>query len=122
MGRLPIRAELQDPGQDRFDVGGKDQLPKTLQDGRAYLDSLGLCSFVREAFGMTEDPAGDSLEAVTGSPFTARLMEIGERMYSLERIILNREGIRRGDDQLPARITGDRVPAATAHRLGLDAQ
>jgi aldehyde:ferredoxin oxidoreductase len=110
-GGLPIRAELQDPGQDRFAAAGKGPLVKRLQDGRAYLDSLGLCSVVREAFGLTEEPSGDLLEAVTGHPFTARLMEIGERIYSLERIILNREGIRRGDDQLPARITGERVPA-----------
>lgn len=36
-------------------------------------------------------------------------MEIGARIYTLERLILNREGIRRKDDLLPERITKEAV-------------
>jgi aldehyde:ferredoxin oxidoreductase len=38
-------------------------------------------------------------------------MEIGARIYTLERLILNREGIRRKDDLLPERITRETVPS-----------
>jgi aldehyde:ferredoxin oxidoreductase len=38
-------------------------------------------------------------------------MEIGARIYTLERLILNREGIRRKDDLLPERITKEAVPS-----------
>ena len=40
----------------------------------------------------------------------AVLMAIGARIYTLERLILNREGIRRGEDQLPERITTQAIP------------
>jgi aldehyde:ferredoxin oxidoreductase len=109
-GGWTIRAELQEPGHDRFAIEGKGRLVKGIQDGRAYLDSVGMCSVVREAFGFTDAPTGDVLEAVTGHPFTPRLLEIGERIYCLERMILNREGVRRGDDMLPERITHEKIP------------
>jgi aldehyde:ferredoxin oxidoreductase len=51
------------------------------------------------------------LEAVTGHDFAPQLMEIGARIYTLERLILNREGIRRQDDLLPERITKEAVPS-----------
>jgi aldehyde:ferredoxin oxidoreductase len=110
-GGWTIRAELQDPVVDRYALRGKGALVKAIQDGRAYLDSVGMCSVVRAAFGFTDTPTGDVLEAVTGHPFTPHLAEIAERIYSLERIILNREGIRRADDMLPERIMREKVPS-----------
>ena len=38
-------------------------------------------------------------------------MEIAQRIYCLERVILNREGIRRRDDLLPDRITKEHLPS-----------
>ena len=108
-GGWTIRAELQDPGHDRFALEGKGALVKSIQDGRAYLDSVGVCSVVRSAYGFSDSPTGDVLEAVTGHPFTPRLLEIGERIYNLERMILNREGIRRRDDMLPERIMREKI-------------
>ncbi len=110
-GGWTIRAELQEPRHDRFALKGKGALVKSVQDGRAYLDSVGLCSVVRGAFGFSDSPTGDVLEAVTGRPLTPRLLEISERIYSLERVILNREGIRRRDDMLPERITREKIPS-----------
>ena len=51
------------------------------------------------------------MEAVTGYSFTPKLLEIGERIYSLERMILNREGIVRVDDMLPDRIFKEAIPS-----------
>jgi len=57
------------------------------------------------------EPQGDVLKAVTGYDFAPELMEIGARIYNLERIILNREGIRRKDYLLPERITKEAIPS-----------
>ena len=111
VGGWTIRAELQSGQYDRFALKGKGVLIQTLQDNRAYVDSLGLCTVVRGALGFSEVTTGDVLAAVTGYDFTPELMEIGARIYTLERLILNREGIRRKDDQLPERITQEAVPS-----------
>jgi aldehyde:ferredoxin oxidoreductase len=41
-------------------------------------------------------------------------MEIGTRIYTLERLILNREGIIRKDDLLPERISKEPIPSGPA--------
>ena len=110
VGGWTIRAELQSGQYDRFALQGKGLLVKTLQDNRAYVDSLGLCTVVRGSLGFGDEPQGDVLAAVTGHDFTPELMEIGARIYTLERLILNREGIRRKDDLLPERITQEAIP------------
>jgi len=105
VGGWTIRAELQSGQYDRFALKGKGVLVQTIQDNRAYVDSLGLCTVVRGSMDFHDEPEGDVLRAVTGYDFTPHLMEIGSRIYTLERLILNREGIRRKDDLLPERIT-----------------
>jgi aldehyde:ferredoxin oxidoreductase len=110
VGGWTIRAELQSGKYDRYALKGKGALVKSVQDSRAYVDCLGMCTVVRGAFGFSESPTGDVLEAVTGYPFTPQLPKIAERIYTLERVILNREGIRRADDLLPERITKEQIP------------
>ena len=111
VGGWTIRAELLSGQHDRFATKGKGALVKSVQDSRAFVDSLGICTVVRSSMGFSETPSGDTLEAVTGHPFTPRLIEIAERIYSLERMILNREGVRRADDMLPERIMKEAVPS-----------
>lgn len=111
VGGWTIRAELQSGKYDRYALEGKAALVKAAQDSRAYVDSIGMCTVVRGAFGFSEAPTGDVLEAVTGHPFTPKLMEIAQRIYAMERVILNREGIRRKDDLLPERITREHLPS-----------
>ncbi|HYW81608.1 MAG TPA: aldehyde ferredoxin oxidoreductase C-terminal domain-containing protein, partial [Spirochaetia bacterium] len=54
--------------------------------------------------------------------FTPHLMEIAQRIYSMERVILNREGIRRKDDLMPERITTETLPSGpTKGRIITDA-
>jgi aldehyde:ferredoxin oxidoreductase len=110
VGGWTIGTELQDPSRDRRSPDGKAALAKRAQDHRAYVDSLGLCAVVKDAFGFGRPPRGDLLEAVTGFAFTPKLEEIGERIYCLERRILNQEGIRRRHDHLPERITKEMLP------------
>ncbi len=110
VGGWTIRAELQSGKYDRFALKGKGPLVKSLQDNRAYVDSLGMCTVVRGAVGFSDEPKGEIMKAATGYDFMPELMLIGERIYSLERVILNREGVSRKDDLLPERFTKEKLP------------
>ena len=110
VGGWTIRAELQSGKYDRFALQGKGPLVKNLQDNRAYVDSLGMCTVVRGAVGFSDEPKGEIMKAATGYDFMPELMEIGERIYCLERVILNREGTHRQDDLLPERFTKEKLP------------
>jgi aldehyde:ferredoxin oxidoreductase len=114
VGGWTIRDELLSGEYDRFATKGKGLLVKTIQDTRAYVDSLGICTVVRSSLGFTDKPTGNVLELVTGVDFTPELMEIGERIYTLERMILVREGVTREDDYLPDRITKEALPEGPA--------
>jgi aldehyde:ferredoxin oxidoreductase len=109
VGGWTVRHELFSKDYDRFATRGKGKLVKTVQDNRAYVDSLGVCTVARSSMGFSDSPSGQALEAVTGWGFTPQLLEIGERIYNLERVILNREGVRRADDQMPERIMNDPI-------------
>ncbi len=114
VGGWTIRDELLMKTHDRFATKGKGLLVQTLQDNRAYVDSLGICTVVRGALGFTANPTGKVLEYVTGYDFNQELMTIGKRIYNLERLILNREGITRKEDILPRRIMEEPLPEGMA--------
>jgi aldehyde:ferredoxin oxidoreductase len=111
VGGWTIRAELQSGDYDRFALKGKGALVKSIQDNRAYVDSLGLCTVVRGSMNFSANPDSEVMAAVTGYDFTPQLLEIGSRIYTLERMILSREGIRRKDDMMPERIFKEAVPS-----------
>lgn len=111
VGGWTIRAELQSGQYDRFATKGKGLLVKTIQDNRAYVDSLGICTVVRGSMGFSDSPTGNVIEAVTGYDFTPELLDIGTRIYTLERLILNREGVHRNEDLMPERIVKEAVPS-----------
>lgn len=114
VGGWTIRDELLLKTHDRFALKGKGRLVKAIQDTRAYIDSLGICTVVRSSLGFTDKPSGKVLEYVTGLDLTPELMTCGERVYNLERLILVREGVRRKDDYLPARIMQEALPEGPA--------
>jgi len=87
---------------------------KTLQDIRGYIDSVGICTIPRRSLQLTDEPKEDIVNFATGMDFTGKLVTIGERIYNLERIILNREGIARKDDTLPPRIEKETIPDGPA--------
>ena len=111
VGGWTIRDELQSGKYDRFAVEGKGKLVQTIQDNRAYIDSLGICTVVRGSMNFRAEPTGETMVAATGYEFMPELMEIGARIYSLERMILNREGVAREQDMLPERFLKEAVPA-----------
>lgn len=120
VGGWSIRAELLSKEHDRFSVTGKGHLIKKLQDTRGYVDSLGICTVVRHAYGFTEKPSGRVLEYLTGCDLTGELLTIGERIYNLERLILIREGCSRQDDMLPGRLMKEPLPEGPAKGHVLD--
>jgi aldehyde:ferredoxin oxidoreductase len=104
VGGYTVSGELLKGKPDRYAVDGKGEFVKSLQDNRAYIDSLGLCTVVRGAYQFTTDPAPETLLAITGYDFAPHLMTIGERISALERLIWLREGVDRGQDTLPPRM------------------
>ena len=72
-------------------------------------DATGLCLFVG-AESLTTDllPA---LNAATGINYTADdIIEVGERIWNLERLFNNRAGLTRADDSLPKRLLEEALP------------
>jgi len=114
VGGWTIRDELTSGKFDRFAFEGKGKMVKDIQDTRAYVDSLGICTVVRSGMGFNDNPTGHVLEYVTGVHFTPELMEIGERVYNLERLIYTREGMARKDDYLPDRTMTEKLPTGMA--------
>jgi aldehyde:ferredoxin oxidoreductase len=104
VGGYTVSEELMGKKYDRFAVEGKGLLVKTLQDNRAYIDSLGLCTVVRGAYKFSTTPTPETMLAITGYDFGPELMTIGERISNLERLIFVREGVNRQDDALPPRM------------------
>ncbi|MEM0451983.1 MAG: aldehyde ferredoxin oxidoreductase family protein [Nitrososphaerota archaeon] len=114
VGGWTIRDELLKPKIDRYAVKGKGVLVKTIQDVRGYVDSIGLCTIPRRSLNFTDTPKPDVLKYVTGIELDEDLVTIGERVYCLERSILNREGVTRKDDQLPQRLMKEPIPDGPA--------
>ncbi len=95
---------LQDPKKvDRFAEQGKGAAAKLLQDFGILPDILGICKFyVYNGIGLAD--LADQLTALTGWEIDGhQLLEVGERVFNLQRMFNVREGIRRSDDQIPTR-------------------
>lgn len=97
---------------DRFKIDGKASLTILLQNVSAATDSMVLCRFSQ--FAMNPDHYAHLIRAATDLPFTARdLINIGERIYNLERAFNTREGFDRKHDSLPKRFL--EVPLLEGH-------
>jgi len=114
VGGWTVRDELLKKTIDRYAVGGKAKLVVYLQDFRGLVDSTGICTTTREATRLTDKPKADVINLATGMDFTDKLLQTGERVYNLERMILNREGVTRKDDDLPTRIKTEPLPDGPA--------
>ncbi len=120
VGGWTIRDELLKPRIDRFAIRGKGELVKSIQDVRAYIDSIALCTIPRRSLNLTDEPSSEVINYITGAGITGRdLVIAGERIYTFERMILNREGITKKDDMLPPRIMYEPIPdgPAKGHRI-----
>lgn len=87
----------------RITPDGKAKIVKDSQDYVAAIDSTGLCTFTKAAW-QAEDYADQVDAALEGEWSVDRLLQIGERIFNLERLFNNRAGFTAKDDTLPKRV------------------
>lgn len=93
---------------------GKAKPCKDSQDKIAMIDSTGLCLFATCAWGVPEFQK-QIAAACEGDDWTEeRLIEIGERIWNLERLYNLRAGLTAADDTLPKRLLEEPAPSGTA--------
>ena len=83
---------------------GKPGLVMAFQDATAAFDSAGLCVFTSFAWGLGDiQPQIDA--ACEGDWSEAKLQEVGERIWNMEKLFNLEAGLTKEDDQLPKRLT-----------------
>ena len=88
---------------DRTVADDKAFWAKTFQDLTAVIDSMGHCLFTSFAMGAPEYT--DLLNAATGTNWTVeQVLEIGDRIYNIERMFNKAAGMKPEDDRLPKRL------------------
>ncbi|MFQ6023033.1 MAG: aldehyde ferredoxin oxidoreductase family protein [Acidiferrobacterales bacterium] len=92
---------------------GKAKPCKESQDRTAIVDSTGLCLFTTAAWGVEEFKQQIDA-ACEGEWSVERLLEIGERVWNLERQFNLAAGITAKDDTLPKRLLEVPAPSGTA--------
>jgi aldehyde:ferredoxin oxidoreductase len=104
-----------DPGEyDPHDSAGKGQVAAEFQNYMAVYNPLGICKFI--AKGKVEPQhIADLVNAAAGWDWTAAdLLETGERLCNLKRLINLRLGVTRADDTLPQRLLTEPRPSGEA--------
>ncbi|MDI9645151.1 MAG: aldehyde ferredoxin oxidoreductase family protein [Archaeoglobales archaeon] len=104
---------------DPLSYNGKAELAKIFQDFTCVVNSTVNCLFTTFALG-AEDYA-KLLSAITGWNLDAKeLMKIGERIYNLERVIINSLGFDGKDDTLPRRLLSEPLPSGVGKGQVID--
>lgn len=88
---------------DPLETEGKAGLVKAFQDVTAVVDSSGLCLFTTFGWSL-EDIAPQIDAACEGDWSVEKLLEVGERIWNLERDFNMRAGLTGADDTLPKRL------------------
>jgi aldehyde:ferredoxin oxidoreductase len=92
---------------------GKAEWVRIFQDLFCVVDSMVICKFSTFAIGAEEFVSVTN--PITGWDWTADdIMKAGERIYNLERLYINREGIDGKDDTLPKRLLEEPMPEGAA--------
>ena len=100
---------------DRTETKEKAKWVKWYQDYYSMIDSLVVCKFL--SFALMPEDMTPLLNAATGWKWMVDdFMKAGDRIYTLERMFINREGFSRKDDTLPARTL--RVPLSEGPSKG----
>ncbi len=94
----------QDGPHDRFATEGAGRLTVEMQNYIGTYNPLGLCKFIAKA-GFTPAQMAELVGKAMGWDLTAEeLLQTGERLFNLKRLINNRLGVTREDDTLPVRL------------------
>ena len=101
---------------DPLTTDGKPALVKAFQDATAAVDSSGLCVFT--TFAWTLNDIAPQIDAACEGSWTPEyLMEVGERVWNMERIFNNRAGFTAKDDNLPPRLVNEAAKTGPAKGL-----
>jgi len=106
---------------DPLKTDGKAALVKAFQDATAAVDSTGLCLFT--TFAWTLEDIAPQVDAACEGKWTAeKLLEVGERIWNLERQFNLAAGFTGKDDKLPKRLLTEGAKSGPAKGLvnGLD--
>ena len=96
---------------DRFAYEGKAAMVKWAEDFGAVIDSLGICKIAYQAMGLTPDLIAKAFQAVTGIEMDGgKILQAGERINNLERLLNLKLGLSPKQDTLPARFTEEPLP------------
>ena len=101
---------------DPHATAGKPGLVKAFQDATAAVDSSGLCVFT--TFAWTLNDIAPQVDAACEGNWTPEYMlEVGERIWNMERMFNNRAGLTSKDDSLPPRLLTE--PGKTGPAAGM---
>ncbi len=102
---------------DRKQKEGKGEYIVDVQRMTTLADCLIACRFTEGIFGLTaiSEDYVDIMKHVTGMDYTVEeLIDVADRVYSLERAFNAREGASRKDDSLPYRVLNEPIPDGPA--------
>ena len=108
---------------DRLEAGReRGRITMDGEDFGAVLDSLIWCKFLRKAFDDLYEESAEIYELVTGWSMGADdLKRAGERINNLKKAFNIREGWKRADDTLPARVLEEPLTDGVAEGTDLSA-
>ena len=95
---------------------GKAGLVKAFQDATSLVDSAGICVFTTFAWTM-ENIAPQLDAACEGDWSMDQCMEVGERVWNLERDFNLRAGLTSADDTLPERLLREAAKTGPAEGM-----
>jgi aldehyde:ferredoxin oxidoreductase len=98
---------------DPLESAGKPGLVKAFQDATAAVDSAGLCVFTTFAWTM-DDIAPQVDAACDGNWSTEKMMEVGERIWNMEREFNQKAGVGSDQDTLPPRLLNEGAKSGPA--------
>ncbi len=101
---------------DPLTTDGKPALVKAFQDATAAVDSSGLCVFT--TFAWTLNDIAPQIDAACEGGWTPqKLLEVGERIWNMERVFNNKAGFTAKDDRLPDRLLKEAAKTGPAKGL-----
>ncbi len=98
---------------DPLETEGKPGLVIAFQDATAAVDSAGLCLFTTFAWGM-DNIAPQVDAACEGDWSVEKMLEVGERIWNMERDFNLKAGLTGKDDTLPKRLLKDAAKTGPA--------
>jgi aldehyde:ferredoxin oxidoreductase len=101
---------------DPLATDGKPALVKAFQDATAAVDSTGLCVFTTFAWTLN-DIAPQVDTACEGNWTPDKMLEVGERIWNMERLFNMRAGFTAKDDNLPPRLVTEAAKTGPAKGL-----